>query len=92
MKAALKNTRWHPSAVGAVQRKSLTVSQAVETIAKAKPQAMVMMMSLYKPSATFVREMKHRGVLPLYMTLPPSGPNCWPPSWEKPRAASTSPK
>ena len=70
--ATLKKYKLAPSAIGTVERNSLDVSAAVEAIAKAQPQAVVMV-SLYKPSAEFVRQMKSRGVYPQYTTLSPVG-------------------
>jgi len=48
------------------------VNAAVETIAKAKPQAVVMV-TLYKPTAAFVKAMKKAGQNPMFMTLSPVG-------------------
>lgn len=70
--ATLKKHKMTPSAVGAVERNSLDVSAAVEAIAKVRPQAVVMV-SLYKPSAAFVRQMQSRGLYPQYTTLSPVG-------------------
>ncbi|PKO37622.1 MAG: ABC transporter permease [Betaproteobacteria bacterium HGW-Betaproteobacteria-6] len=70
--AALKKNKLAPSAVGTVERNSLDVSKAVETIAKATPQAVVMV-TLYKPTAAFVKAMKKAGQYPMLMTLSPVG-------------------
>jgi len=70
--AALKKNKLAPSAVGTVERNSLDVSKAVETIAKAPPQAVVMV-TLYKPTAAFVKAMKKAGQYPMLMTLSPVG-------------------
>lgn len=70
--AALKKHNLTPSAVGTVERNSIDVGQAVEPIAKANPQAVVMV-TLYKPTAAFVKAMKKVGQNPMFMTLSPVG-------------------
>lgn len=70
--AALKKHNLAPSAVGTVERNSVDVSKAVEPIAKANPQAVVMV-TLYKPTAAFVKAMKKAGQNPMFMTLSPVG-------------------
>ncbi|WP_310491462.1 ABC transporter substrate-binding protein [Dechloromonas sp.] len=70
--AALKKHNLAPSAVGTVERNSVDVAKAVETIAKATPQAVVMV-TLYKPTAAFVKAMKKVGQHPMLMTLSPVG-------------------
>jgi len=70
--AALKKHKLAPSAVGTVERNSLNVDAAVQSIAKANPQAVVMV-TLYKPTAAFVRAMKKAGQNPMFMTLSPVG-------------------
>ena len=70
--AALKKHNLTPSAVGTVERNSLDVAKAVEAIAKATPQAVVMV-TLYKPTAAFVKAMKKAGQNPMLMTLSPVG-------------------
>ncbi|MBS1159680.1 MAG: transporter permease [Proteobacteria bacterium] len=69
---ALKKHKLTPSAVGTVERNSLDVGKAVEPIAKANPQA-VIMVTLYKPTAAFVKAMKKVGQNPMFMTLSPVG-------------------
>jgi branched-chain amino acid transport system substrate-binding protein len=66
--AALRKNGLAPAAVGTVERNSLEVGKAVESIAKAMPQAVVMV-TLYKPTAAFVKAMKKAGHSPLFMTL-----------------------
>jgi branched-chain amino acid transport system substrate-binding protein len=66
--AALKKYNLSPSAIGTVERNSLDVSAAVQSISKANPQAVVMV-TLYKPTAAFVRAMKRVGQNPMFMTL-----------------------
>lgn len=68
--AALKRHKLSPSAVGIVERNSQDVSKAVAEIAKAQPQA-VIMITLYKPTAEFVRQMKQAKLNPQYYTLSP---------------------
>ncbi len=70
--SALKKHNLTPSAVGTVERNSLDVSKAVETIAKVTPQA-VIMVTLYKPTAAFVKAMKKAGQNPMWLTLSPVG-------------------
>jgi len=65
---ALKKHGLSPSAVGTVERNGTDVSKAVEAIAKANPQAVVMA-TLYKPTAAFVKAMKKSGQIPMLMTL-----------------------
>ena len=69
---ALKRNNMSPVAVGTVERNSLDVSKAVETIGKANPQAVVMV-TLYKPTTAFVKAMKQAGQFPMFMTLSPVG-------------------
>ncbi|WP_412479319.1 ABC transporter substrate-binding protein [Azonexus sp. IMCC34839] len=69
---ALKRANLAPVAVGTVERNSLDVSKAVETIGKANPQAVVMV-TLYKPTTAFVKAMKQAGQFPMFMTLSPVG-------------------
>ena len=71
--AALKKHKLAPAAVGTVERNSLDVTKAVETIAKTNPQAVVMV-TLYKPTAAFVKAMKKAGQNPMLTTLSPIGP------------------
>ena len=61
----------NPVAVGTVERNSVDVAKAVEAIAKANPQAVVMV-TLLKPTAAFVKGMKAAG-FPMFMTLSPVG-------------------
>jgi branched-chain amino acid transport system substrate-binding protein len=70
--AALKKHNMTPSAVGTVERNSVDVAAAVAAIGKVRPQAVVMV-TLYKPTAAFVREMKKEGLYPQYATLSPVG-------------------
>lgn len=69
---ALKKYNLAPSAVGTVERNSLDVSAAVASISKATPQA-VIMVTLYKPTAAFVKAMKKAGQNPMLMVLSPVG-------------------
>ena len=70
--AALKKHNMAPSAVGTVERNSVDVTKAVEAISKATPQAVVMV-TLYKPTAAFVKAMKKAGQNPMLSTLSPVG-------------------
>lgn len=67
---ALKKHNISPSAVATVERNSLDIGKAVDTIAKANPQAVVMV-TLYKPTAAFVKALKKSGQNPMLMTLSP---------------------
>ncbi len=69
---ALKKHKLAPTAVGTVERNSLDVAAAVAAISKVNPQAVVMV-TLYKPTAAFVRAMKRSGQNPMFMTLSPVG-------------------
>lgn len=70
--ASLKKSNLTPVAVASVERNSLEVAPAVQAIAKANPQAIVMV-TLYKPTAEFVRQMRKQGQQPQFMTLSPVG-------------------
>lgn len=69
---ALKKANLTPVAVGTVERNSLDVAKAVEAISKSTPQAVVMV-TLYKPTAAFVKAMKQAGQFPMFLTLSPVG-------------------
>ena len=69
---ALKRANLAPVAVGTVERNSLDVAKAVEAISKVTPQAVVMV-TLYKPTAAFVKAMKQAGQFPMLLTLSPVG-------------------
>lgn len=70
--AAMKKHNQTPSVVATVERNSLDVSQAVQTIIKANPQAVVMV-TLYKPTAEFARQMRKADQHAQLMTLSPVG-------------------
>jgi len=70
--AALRKHNQVPSAIATVERNSVEVSQAVQDIAKVSPQA-VIMVTLYKPTAAFVRAMRKANQKPQFMTLSPVG-------------------
>lgn len=70
--ATLAHHKLKPVAVGSIERNSLEVGPAVAQIAKANPQA-VIMATLYKPSAEFVRQMRKAGQMPQFSTLSPVG-------------------
>jgi ABC-type branched-subunit amino acid transport system substrate-binding protein len=69
---ALKKHNLAPTASATVERNSVEVASAVDAIAKSKPQAVVMV-TLYKPTAAFVKAMKAAGQRPMFMTLSPVG-------------------
>ena len=70
--AALAKHKLAPSATATVERNSIDVKKAAEAIGKANPQAVVMV-TLYKPTAAFVKEMKRNNQNPMFMTLSPVG-------------------
>jgi branched-chain amino acid transport system substrate-binding protein len=69
---ALKRHKLSPAAAAAIERNALDVSAAVQTIAKAEPQAVVMV-TLYKPTAAFVAALRKAGQTPQFVTLSPVG-------------------
>ena len=70
--AALAKHKLKPVAAASVERNSLQVEGAVSQIAKANAQA-VIMVTLYKPTAEFVRQMRKAGQTPQFSTLSPIG-------------------
>lgn len=70
--AALARHKLKPVAEGSVERNSLQVEAAVAQIAKSNPQA-VIMVTLYKPTAEFIRQMRKAGQMPQFSTLSPIG-------------------
>ena len=72
VKTALAKINLQPSAVASVPRNSVDVQAAVDTVSKANPQA-VIMVTLYKPTAAFVRGMKKNGQHPQLIALSPVG-------------------
>ncbi|MEP7099779.1 MAG: ABC transporter substrate-binding protein [Burkholderiales bacterium] len=72
VEAALAAQKLTPVAAAAVPRNSVEVAQAVVTIAEAKPQAVVMV-TLYRPTAAFVRQMSRGGLHPYFVALSPVG-------------------
>ena len=69
---ALKKHNLAPTTAATVERNSVDVTAAVEAIAKSEPQAVVMV-TLYKPTAAFVKAMKKANQSPMFMTLSPAG-------------------
>ena len=69
---ALKKHNLAPSVAATVERNSVEVASAVDAIAKANPQA-VIMVTLYKPTAAFIKAMKAAGQGALLRTLSPVG-------------------
>jgi hypothetical protein len=86
---ALKRANLAPIAVGTVERNSLDVAKAVESISKTTPQAVVMV-TLYKPTAAFVKAMKQIGQFPMFLTLSPVGGEVLARNWVMTHAASAS--
>lgn len=69
---ALSQHKLAPVAVGTVERNAVDVAKAVEVIAKVNAQA-VIMVTLYKPTAAFIKAMKQVGQNPMFMALSPVG-------------------
>jgi ABC-type branched-subunit amino acid transport system substrate-binding protein len=70
--AALSNHKLTPVAIGTVERNSVDVNKALETISKSNAQS-VIMVTLYKPTAAFIKGMKQLGQSPMFMALSPVG-------------------
>lgn len=69
---ALKKHNLVPEVVGSVDRNSMDVGPAVTKMVQIRPQA-VIMVTLYKTTAEFVRKMKKAELNPVYMALSPVG-------------------
>ena len=69
---ALKKHNLTPSATASVERNSEDIGKAVETIAKASPQAVVMV-TLHKPTTAMVKALHKVNQNPMFMTLSPVG-------------------
>lgn len=69
---ALKRHKLTPSATAVVERNSVDVDPAVQTISKANAQA-VIMVTLYKPTAAFITALRAAGQTPQFVTLSPVG-------------------
>ncbi len=69
---ALDEARLKPVAVASVPRNSVDVAAAAESIAKSNPQAVVMV-TLFKPTAEFIRKTRAAGVSPYFVALSPVG-------------------
>lgn len=69
---ALQAHKLTPVATASVPRNSSDVTAAVATIAKAEPQAVVMV-TLYRPTAEFVKRLREAGVSPAFVALSPVG-------------------
>lgn len=69
---ALKRFNLAPSASAPIERNVVKVDAAVAAIAKANPQA-VIMVTLYKPTAAFIKQIKAAGLIPQFSTLSPVG-------------------
>jgi ABC-type branched-subunit amino acid transport system substrate-binding protein len=70
--AALGRLSLAPVASAPVPRNSVEVAAAVETLAKAQPQAVVMV-TLFRPTAEFVKRMRLAGARPHFVALSPVG-------------------
>jgi ABC-type branched-subunit amino acid transport system substrate-binding protein len=70
--AALAKHGLAPTVAATVERNSLDVTEAVRSISATNPQA-VIMVTLYKPTAAFVKAMRAAGPTPQFMTLSPVG-------------------
>jgi branched-chain amino acid transport system substrate-binding protein len=72
VRAALAARKLEPVAAAVVPRNSVEVAAAVSTIAAAKPQAVVMV-TLYRPTAAFVQQLRRAGLSPYFVALSPVG-------------------
>lgn len=61
-----------PVATAAVTRNSVDVGAAVTALAAAKPQAVVMV-TLYRPTAAFIQQLRQTGQHPYFVALSPVG-------------------
>ena len=69
---ALERHQLKPVAVASVPRNSVDVQQAAQTIAKSGAQAVVMV-TLYRPTAEFIKRMRAAGASPYFIALSPVG-------------------
>ncbi|MCW7538052.1 ABC transporter substrate-binding protein [Aquabacterium sp. A7-Y] len=72
VKAALQEYQLQPVAVASLPRNSVEVAPAVAAIAGSEAQAVVMA-TLYRPTAAFIRQMRHQGEKPYFVALSPVG-------------------
>jgi len=68
VQGAMDRRKLSIAALGTVQRNTVDVAQAVATIAKTRPQAIIMI-SAYKSCAAFIREMNKTGLRPDYLNV-----------------------
>lgn len=69
---ALAAHRLEPVATASIPRNSIEVASAVAAIAKADAQAVVMV-TLYRPTAEFIKQMRAAGAAPFFVALSPVG-------------------
>ncbi|HMC17039.1 MAG TPA: ABC transporter substrate-binding protein [Albitalea sp.] len=69
---ALAAHKLAPVATASVPRNSVDVAAAVATIGKADAQAVVMV-TLYRPTAEFIKQMRGAGAAPFFVALSPVG-------------------
>lgn len=69
---ALAAHKLAPVASASVPRNSVEVAGAVEAIAKSNPQAVVLV-TLYRPTAEFIKQMRKAGSNPFFVALSPVG-------------------
>jgi len=69
---ALAAHKLSPVASASVPRNSVDVAPAVAAIAKSNPQAVVMV-TLYRPTAEFIKQMRKAGSAPFFVALSPVG-------------------
>ncbi|AKJ28231.1 ABC transporter permease [Caldimonas brevitalea] len=72
VKRALEAHQLAPVATAAVPRNAVDVSAAVAVIAKADAQAVVLV-TLYRPTANFIKQMRAAGASPFFVALSPVG-------------------
>lgn len=70
--AAMKKNNLVPAVVASVERNSTDVSAAIKAMSEVKLQAVVLV-ALYKPVATFVKQLKEAKLFPYIATLSPVG-------------------
>ena len=70
--SALAKKNLSPLVVASVPRNSIEVADAVKTISTAQPQA-VIAVTLYRPTAAFITQMRQGGSKPYFVALSPVG-------------------
>lgn len=79
VKDALTANKLEPVAVASVPRNSVDVAAAAAAIAKADAQAVVMV-TLYRPTAEFIKQLRRAKANPFFVALSPVGTDQLPPT------------